>query len=414
MLTSLYLFLRIQDRNMPAISQRGIRMPASPIRKLVPYANAARQRGIHVYPLNIGQPDLITPPEFFTAIQNKAIQVLDYSPSEGLESYRRKLVTYYEQFATGLDYKNIIVTCGGSEAIRFAFMSCLNPGDEIIVPEPCYANYIGFANEAGVTIVAISTQVENNFDLPPAEQFEALITTRTRGILLCNPSNPTGKLYPRQELEKIRDIALKHDLYLFSDEVYKEFCYDGETFISALSLEGLEQNVIVIDSISKRYSSCGARIGNLVTRNMDVIATATKFAQARLSPPTLGQIGAEALIDLPKSYYESIKTEYVKRRDLVVSALQNMPGVICPKVSGAFYIMPALPIDDCETFCIWLLESFTHRNATLMVAPGNGFYVSPGAGKNQARIAYVLQTEDLTNAMECLALALQTYPGRTV
>lgn len=400
---------------MPHISQRAAAMPASPIRRLVPYAEAARARGVEVIHLNIGQPDLETPPQFFEAIQNAHLKVLEYSHSAGLESYRRKLVGYYEHHGiTGLTHNDLLITTGGSEALLFAFMTVFNPGDEVIVPEPFYANYAAFAIQAGVTIVPIQTKVEESFALPPVAAFAKLVTSRTRGILLCNPSNPTGKLYPLHELEKLRDLVATHDLYLISDEVYKEFCYDGERFTSALTLTGISQNVIVVDSVSKRYSGCGARIGSLVSRNKEVIAGAMKYAQARLSPPTLGQIGAEALTSLPDSYYAAIVKEYAARRDTVVEGLRRIWGVVVPEVKGAFYIMPSLPIDDSDTFCQWLLESFSHDGATVMFAPGTGFYATPGAGKTEVRIAYVLEQPKLRTAMDLLARALEVYPGRDV
>ncbi len=390
-------------------------MPASPIRKLVPYAEAAKARGTQVYHLNIGQPDLQTPPQFFEAIHKTNIQVLEYSHSAGIESYRRRMVDYYSRVGiAGLSYTDIMITTGGSEALRFAFLACLNPGDEVIVPEPFYANYLGFATESGLVIKPITTYVESGFALPPIEAFEQVITPRTRAILLCNPSNPTGKLYPRAELEGLRDIVKKHDLWLFSDEVYKEFAYDGETFTSALQLEGIEQNVVMMDSVSKRYSGCGARVGSLVCRNKAMLAAALKFAQARLSPPTLGQVGAEALIDLPQSYYDGIVSEYKLRRDVVIAALRAMPGVVCPEVKGAFYVMPKLPIDDSDKFCQWLLEDFSHAGATVMMAPATGFYATPGLGKQEVRIAYVLEVPVLRKAMTSLAQALAVYPGRTV
>lgn len=400
---------------MPAISTRAAAMPASPIRKLVPFAEAAKARGVKVYHLNIGQPDLPTPPQFFEAIKKADIKVLEYSHSAGLESYRRKMVQYYAHVGiTGLSHHDIMITTGGSEALRFAFMTCLNPGDEIIVPEPFYANYLGFAVESGLVIKPITTYIQDSFALPPIGEFEKLIGPCTKAILLCNPSNPTGKLYSRADLEKLRDIVQQHDLYLFSDEVYKEFAYDGQSYTSALQLQGIEKNVLVVDSVSKRYSECGARIGSLVCRNPDVMSAALKFAQARLSPPTLGQIGSEALIDLPESYYAEVAKEYCARRDVVLEALNQMPGVVCPKVSGAFYVMPQLPIDDSDKFCQWLLEHFVHDGATVMMAPGTGFYATPGLGKQEVRIAYVLKTDVLRKAMATLAAALQAYPGRTV
>jgi aspartate aminotransferase len=400
---------------MPLLSKRGAHMPASPIRRLVPFAEKAKkERGILIYHLNIGQPDLVTPPEFWEAIRKANIKVLEYSHSAGLESYRKKLVNYYARFGAQLEYNDILVTTGGSEAIRFAFGACLDPGDEVIAPEPFYANYFGFAIESGVILRPITTDVAQNYALNAAEEFKKLITPRTKALLICNPSNPTGKLYTEAEIKALAEIALAHDLYLIADEVYKEFCYDGFSFTSVLSLAELGQNAIVIDSVSKRYSACGARIGCLVTKNKGVIETALKYAQARLSPPTLGQIGAEALVDLPDSYYTNIVEEYTKRRDVVLEALGQMPGVICPKVSGAFYVMPQLPIEDSDDFCRWLLESFSYEGETVMLAPGTGFYATPGLGKDQVRISYVLEVEKLQKAMFILARALEAYPRKKI
>jgi aspartate aminotransferase len=387
-------------------------MPASPIRKLVPYAENAKQKGLKVYHLNIGQPDIETPVQMLDAIRNANIKVLEYSHSAGNESYRKKLTQYYKKFDINLSTENIMVTTGGSEAIRFAFSTCLNPGDEVIIPEPFYANYNGFAVEAGIKVVPVTSYIDNGFALPPASAFEALITPKTKAIMICNPGNPTGKLYSLQELEALKDIVLKHDLYLMSDEVYKEFCYDGNTFASVFHLKGIEQQAIVMDSISKRYSACGARIGCLISKNQEVMNTALKFAQARLSPPTFEQIGAEAALDTPDSYFETVSQEYTERRNLVVSALNKIPGVLCPNPGGAFYAVVRLPIDDSDTFCQWLLESFSHNGATIMLAPATGFYATPGLGKNEIRLAYVLCKEDLAAAMECLEEALKVYPGR--
>ncbi len=397
---------------MPSISLRGTQMPASPIRKLVPYAENAKKKGIKVYHLNIGQPDIETPTQMLDAIQNANIKVLEYSHSAGNESYRKKLTQYYKKFDINLSTEDIMVTTGGSEAIRFAFSTCLNPGDEIIIPEPFYANYNGFAVEAGIKVVPVTSYIDNGFALPPASAFEALITAKTKAIMICNPGNPTGKLYSLQELEALKDIVLKHDLYLMSDEVYKEFCYDGNSFASVFHLKGIEQQAIVMDSISKRYSACGARIGCLISKNQEVMNTALKFAQARLSPPTFEQIGAEAALDTPDSYFETVSQEYTERRDLVVNALNKIPGVLCPNPGGAFYAVVRLPINDSDIFCQWLLESFSHKNATVMLAPATGFYATPGLGKNEIRLAYVLCKEDLSAAMECLEEALKVYPGR--
>jgi len=394
---------------MPSISTRGLAMPASPIRKLVPYAEAARKKGTKVYHLNIGQPDIPTPESFLEAIRNTSIKVLEYSHSAGNESYRKKLLGYYQKFNIQFKLEDIMITTGGSEALRFAFMACLNPGDEVIIPEPFYANYNGFAVEAGITVVPVTSTIESGFALPSISEFESLITPKTKAILICNPGNPTGKLYTLQELEGLIDLVLKHNLYLFSDEVYKEFCYDGASFHSVFHLPGLEENTIVLDSISKRYSACGARIGCLISRNRAVMESALKFAQARLSPPTFEQIGAEAALETPDSYFEEVKEEYTQRRNLVVHALNQMPGVFCPLPGGAFYAVVKLPIDDSDEFCQWLLESFSFEGATVMLAPASGFYATPGMGKQEVRLAYVLNQEDLTKAMTCLAEGLKAY-----
>lgn len=400
---------------MPTLAARTQIMPASPIRKLAPYAAKAREKGLHIFQLNIGQPDLVTPPAFLKAIEEANIHTLAYAPSEGYRSYRDKLAAYYNRsFEMKVAADDIMITTGGSEALLFAFLACFNPGEEIIVPEPLYANYLGFAAEMDCVITPLPTSLDDNFNLPAPEAFEAVITPRTRGILICNPANPTGKLYAESDLHKLRDIVKEHDLYLLSDEVYKEFVYEGATFRSVLTLEGIEENTIVVDSVSKRWSACGARIGNLITRNRELYAAALRFAQARLSPPTLGQVGAEALTELPESYYQEVLKEYRSRRDLVVDRLNAMPGVTCQRSLGAFYVLPRLPIDDCENFCQWLLESFEHKGSTVMLAPGSGFYRTPGAGKDEVRLAYVLQREELTRAMDALEAALQAYPGRTV
>ncbi len=385
-------------------------MPASPIRKLVPFAEDAKKRGIKIYHMNIGQPDIETPAKTLAAVRNSDFEILEYSHSAGIESYRKKLVEYYSRAGIGLNYDEIIITTGGSEAILFAMMSCLDAGDEVIIPEPFYANYNGFAVEAGVNIVPITSYINNGFALPPVEEFEKLITSKTKGILICNPNNPTGYLYSREELEVLKDIVIKHDLYLFSDEAYREFCYEGNHF-SAMLLKGAEENVILLDTISKRYSACGARIGALVTHNKSLIETAIKFAQARLSPPTLGQILGEAAVDLPEDYFEKSKAEYRLRRDTIVNRLNRMPGVFCPNPGGAFYAMASLPIDDSDKFCQWLLESFDYNGETLMLAPATGFYNTEGLGKNEVRLAYVLNTEAINNAMNCLEKALEIYPG---
>jgi aspartate aminotransferase len=396
---------------MLQISQRGQLMPPSPIRKLVPYAEAAKKRGTRVFHLNIGQPDIETPPSVLDAVRRADITVLEYSHSAGNESYRRKLVQYYRSVGISVSHDQIIITTGGSEAIMFGFFSCLNPGDEVIVPEPFYANYNGFAVAAGVRVVPITSHIENGFALPPITEFEKVITPNTKAIVVCSPNNPTGYLYSKQEMEDLKSICLKHNLYLFSDEAYREFCYDG-AYVSAMHLEGMDEHVILMDTISKRYSACGARIGAFVTRNKAVYDVAMKFAQARLSPPGLAQILAEAAVDLPPSYFDEPRAEYQARRDLLVQRLNAMPGVFCPNPGGAFYAMARLPIDDADRFCQWLLEEFSHNNKTVMLAPATGFYGTPGLGKNEVRLAYVLNLKDLGEAMDCLQKALEVYPGR--
>jgi aspartate aminotransferase len=388
-------------------------MPESPIRKLVPYAEAAKSKGRVIYYLNIGQPDIETPEIARNSIKENKLKVIEYSHSAGIESYRRKLVKYYRKFNIDVDHTEMIVTTGGSEAISFGFLSCLNPGDEVIVPEPFYANYIGFAVAAGVKIKPITSTIENNFALPPITEFEKLIGPDTKGILICNPNNPTGYLYSKEELLALKEIILKYDLFLFADEVYREFCYDGFNHISTMHLEGIENNVIMLDSVSKRYSACGMRIGALVTKNKDIISTTLKFAQARLSPPTYGQIAAEAAVDTPDSYMKNVLNEYVKRRDTVVDALNGIEGVVCPTPKGAFYVAARLPIDDADKFCQWLLEDFEYENQTVMLAPLSGFYATSGLGKNEIRIGYVLNVDSLKKAMKCIAEALKIYPGRT-
>lgn len=399
---------------MPSISDKGKAMPASPIRKLVPYAEEAKRKGRKVYHLNIGQPDIPTPEVAMNALRNINIKVIEYSHSAGNESYRRKLAEYYRGIGVDVDHTQMIVTAGGSEAVLFALMTCLNPGDEVITPEPFYANYNGFATTAGVKVVPVTSYIKDDFALPPIEEIEKKITPKTKGIIICNPNNPTGYLYSREELYKLRDIVKKHDLFLFSDEVYREFCYDGEKHFSAMQLEGIEQNVILLDSVSKRYSECGVRIGVLISRNCEVIGAAMKFAQARLSPPGLGQIVAEASLDTPAEYFRGVYDEYIARRDFMVEALNKMPGVYCPKPKGAFYTVVKLPVDDSDRFSQWLLEAFEYQNQTVMLAPATGFYSTPGSGKNEVRIAYVLKIEDLKKAMEALAHALTVYPGRTI
>ncbi|MFI5153719.1 MAG: pyridoxal phosphate-dependent aminotransferase [Chitinophagales bacterium] len=395
---------------MLSISQRGKEMPPSPIRKLVPYAEAAKKRGIHVYHLNIGQPDIETPPQILDAVRHFDFKVLEYSHSAGNESYRRKLVKYYQKVGIDIDYTHIIITTGGSEAILFGFMSCLDAGDEVIIPEPFYANYNGFAVAAGVVVKPITSYIRNNFALPPIEEFEKAITKRTKAIVICNPNNPTGYLYSREEMETLKRIVSKHNLYLFSDEAYREFCYEG-TQTSAMHLKGIENNVLMMDTISKRYSACGGRIGALVTRNKEVLDTVLKFAQARLSPPSFAQILGEAAVDLPDNYFDVTKAEYRKRRDLLVTRLNKMPGVYCPNPGGAFYAIAELPIDDSDSFCQWLLQSFSYNQQTVMLAPATGFYGTRGLGKKEVRLAYVLNSEDLDKAMDCLEKALEEYQG---
>lgn len=386
-------------------------MPPSPIRKLVPYAEAAKKRGVRVFHLNIGQPDIETPPAILDAVRKADIKVLEYSHSAGNESYRKKLVEYYKRVGIDVNHNNILITTGGSEAIVFGFMCCLNPGDEVIIPEPFYANYNGFAVMAGVKVVPVTSSIDDGFSLPPIAAFEQAITPRTKGIVICNPNNPTGYLYSRQEMEALKTVCLDHDLYLFSDEAYREFCYGGE-YVSAMQLEGLEQHVVLMDTISKRYSACGARIGAFVTRNEALYQAAMKFAQARLSPPGLAQIMGEAAVDLPDSYFDSPKAEYRMRRDLLVERLNAMEGVYSPTPGGAFYAMARLPIDDSDAFCQWLLESFSYKDQTVMLAPATGFYGTPGLGKNEVRLAYVLNLEAINAAMDCLEEALKVYNRR--
>ncbi len=395
---------------MLTISQRGQQMPASPIRKLVPFAEGAKKKGVKVFHLNIGQPDIETPKMALDAVRNFDFKVLEYSHSAGNESYRRKLSTYYKKNGIDVDYQQIIVTTGGSEAILFGFMSCLDAGDEVIIPEPFYANYNGFAVAANVVVKPLTSYIENGFALPPVSELEKLITPKTRGIVICNPNNPTGWLYNREEMERLKDVIIRHNLYLFSDEAYRDFCYSGE-HISAMNLKGAEQNVLMMDTISKRYSACGGRIGALVTRNQAVLDTVMKFAQARLSPPSFAQILGEAATDLPADYFNATKAEYLKRRNVLVSRLNRIPGVFCPNPGGAFYAMAKLPVDDSDVFCQWLLESFSYNNQTVMLAPAAGFYGTAGLGRQEVRLAYVLNAGDLEKAMDCLEMALQAYPG---
>lgn len=399
---------------MPNTSLRGQIMPASPIRKLVPLANDAKARGIKVYHLNIGQPDLPTPAEGLAVLKNIDRKVLEYSPSEGLYSLRKKLESYYHRFHINVDVDDIIVTTGGSEAVLFAFMACLDPGDEIIVPEPAYANYMAFAISAGAKIVTVPSSVEEGFALPPLEKFEELITPRTKGILICNPNNPTGYLYTQKEMNQIRDIVKKYDLFLFSDEVYREFCYTGAPYISAFHLKGIEEQVVLIDSVSKRYSECGIRIGAIITKHKELKANVMKFCQARLSPPLLGQIVAEASIDAPESYMLGTYNEYVERRKFLIDGLNRIPGCYSPIPMGAFYTVVSLPVDDADKFCEWCLRDFQYEGATVFMAPASGFYTTPGVGKNEVRMAYVLKKEDLAQALTVLKEALKVYPGRTI
>ena len=396
---------------MLTISHRGQQMPPSPIRKLVPYAESAKKRGTKVYHLNIGQPDIATPEVILDAVRNSEFKVLEYSHSAGNESYRKKLVQYYQGVGINVTSEQIIVTTGGSEAILFGFMACMDAGDEVIIPEPFYANYNGFAIEAGVIVKSITSNIETGFALPPIEDFEKAITSKTKAIVICNPNNPTGYLYSREEMEVLKRIILKHNLYLFADEAYREFCYEG-AHTSAMHLTGVDEHVVLMDTISKRYSACGGRIGAFVTKNMALINAVMKFAQARLSPPSFAQILGEAAVDLPADYFDTTKAEYKKRRDTIVKRLNAIPGVFCPNPGGAFYAMAKLPVDDADTFCQWLLESFSHKQQTVMLAPASGFYGTPGLGKHEVRLAYVLNTDSINKAMDCLEKALEEYPGR--
>ena len=387
-------------------------MPESPISKLVPLAAAAKERGTKVYHLNIGQPDLPTPKVGVDALKNIDRKLLEYSTPEGYLSYRKKLVDYYRKFNINVEADDIVITCGGSEAVQIAFMACLDPGDEIILTEPLYANYLGFAIPAGIKVRTITTKIEDGFALPAVEKFEELINERTKAILICNPNNPTGSLYTPEEMTQIRDMVKKHDLLLFSDEVYREFVYTENPYISAGSLEGIEQNVVILDSVSKRYSECGVRIGALVTKNKEIRDTAVKFCQARVSPPLVGQIVAEASVDTPEEYFREVYDEYVERRNCLINGLNDIPGVFSPTPMGAFYTVAKLPVDDSDKFCSWCLEKFSYENETVMMAPASGFYITPGAGHNQVRIAYVLKKEDLERALIVLRKALEAYPGR--
>jgi aspartate aminotransferase len=398
---------------MPHISSKAVAMPASPIRKLVPYAEAAKKQGRKVYHLNIGQPDIETPEVVRTKMKELDLKVVEYSNSDGIAAYRQGLAKYYASKSIELSPEQIMVTTGGSEALVFAFMTCFNPGDEVIIPEPFYANYNGFAVMAGVTVIPVMSTIDSGFALPPIGAFEDLITPKTKGILICNPGNPTGYLYSKSELEQLRDVVKKHDLFLMADEVYREFAYDGAVPSSILNLDGLDENAIMIDSVSKRYSMCGARIGALITRNKHVMASAMKFAQARLSPPTFGQMASLYALETPQSYFDGVVEEYVERRNILIDGLNSIPGVICPKPKGAFYCIAELPIDDSDHFCQWMLETFEYNNQTVMMAPATGFYSKPEPGRKQVRLAYVLNKESLKAAVEVLGEALKVYPGRT-
>ncbi len=399
---------------MPKPSLRGASMPASPIRKLVPLADKARAKGTTIYHLNIGQPDIKTPEAGLEAVRNIKRDILEYSPSEGILSFRKKLVEYYSRFKIDVSVEDIIVTTGGSEAVLFAFMACLDPGDEIIVPEPAYANYTAFAMSAGAVIKPLQCTIETGFALPPVSEFEKLITPKTKAIMICNPNNPTGYLYTKDEMNQIRDLVKKYDLYLFSDEVYREFCYTGAPYISACHLEGIEQNVVLVDSVSKRYSECGIRIGAIITKNETVRNHVMKFCQARLSPPLLGQIVAEASIDCPDEYLKDMYNEYIGRRDFLINSLNQIPGCYSPIPMGAFYTVARLPIDDADKFCAWLLGEFEYEGQTVMIAPASGFYTTPGVGRDQVRLAYCINKEKLAAAMTVLKKALEVYPGRTI
>lgn len=387
-------------------------MPASPIRKLVPYAEAAKKKGIRVYHLNIGQPDIVTPPAMLEAVKNSDFTILEYSHSAGNESYRQKLTQYYASVGIEVTAQEIIITTGGSEAIQFGMLACLDAGDEVIIPEPFYANYNGFAVAAGVTVIPVTSYIEDGFALPPISELEKKITPRTKAIVICNPNNPTGYLYTAAEMDQLKELVLKYNLFLFSDEAYREFCYEGK-HISAMHLKGVEDQVILMDTISKRYSACGARIGALITKNKSVLDAVMKLAQARLSPPSFAQIAAEAAIDLPADYFHETQEEYRSRRDLIVARLNAIPGVFCPNPGGAFYAIARLPINDSDQFCQWLLEDFAFEEKTIMLAPATGFYGTPGLGKDEVRLAYVLNKTDINTAMDCLEKALAIYPGKT-
>jgi aspartate aminotransferase len=408
-LLGIFLFLQ-----MPKISQKGIEVPASPIRKLSPFAEKAKREGKKVYHLNIGQPDIETPAGMLNAIKNIDFKVWAYTASEGTASYRAKLSTYYNKLGYNIAPDNILVTTGGSEAIILSMISCLDPGDEVIIPEPFYANYNSFACQCGVVVKPILSYIEKGFALPAISDFEKLITDKTKAIMICSPNNPTGYLYSEEEMQALKELVLKHDLYLFADEAYREFCYDGQKFTSPMHLDGLDENVIILDTVSKRYSACGARLGCIITKNKAVYQAALKFAQARLSPGMVEQIAGEAAVDTPDEYFIAVNKEYTTRRDLLVSALNKMEGVFCPNPGGAFYVVAQFPIDNADKFCQWILEHFVYNNATIMMAPATGFYSTPGAGFNQVRLAYVLNTDELGKAMICLEKALEAYPGRVV
>ncbi|MBP7496099.1 MAG: pyridoxal phosphate-dependent aminotransferase [Bacteroidales bacterium] len=399
---------------MPEISKRGLAMPPSPIRKLVPFADEAKKRGVKVFHLNIGQPDIETPQVALNAIHNFNQKVVEYSHSAGILSYRKKLCDYYKSNNINISPDDIIVTSGGSEAILFAMQTCMNEGDEVIIPEPFYANYNGFAISSGVVVKPLLSSIESGFALPAIKDFENAITPRTKAILVCNPNNPTGYLYSKDELEQLRDLVKKYDLYLFADEVYREFCYDGKKHYSVMQLKGIEENTILIDSVSKRYSACGFRIGALISKNKCLMQTALKYAQARLSPPTFGQVASEAAIDTPPSYFDDVLDEYHNRRNIVVQSINKIPGAFCPNPSGAFYVVARLPIDNSDRFCQWLLEDFNYENRTVMLAPATGFYSTKGKGLNEVRISYVLNVRDLADSMLCLEQALKVYPGRSL
>lgn len=397
---------------MPQISSRGHLMPESPIRKLVPFAEKAKKRGTKVYHLNIGQPDILTPDVVTKAIKNTDLKVIEYSHSAGNDSYRTKLSEFYKKLGLDISKTEMMITTGGSEAISFALLTCLNPGDEVIIPEPFYANYNGFATAASVVVKPITSKIEDGFALPSISEFEKLITPKTKAIIICNPNNPTGNLYSKEELQQLSKVVEKHDLFLFSDEVYREFCYDGNEHFSALKLENIQNNVVVIDSVSKRYSACGVRIGIMISKNKEVMSSALKFAQARLSPPTFGQIAGEAALETPADYFKEVYDEYISRRDFTVETINKIPGVLCPKPKGAFYAIARLPIDDSDKFCEWLLSEFNYNGETVMMAPATGFYSTKGLGKDEVRIAYVLNKSDLAKAFKCLEEALKVYPGR--